>query len=222
MIVCEWPILLTINAYIHALLVTQSAFTGSIIEFAFLVFHFPFPHPSDTHPPADMNASIASSVQTHSAAATPSLSMHTEAGIFNGGYDLHERGQNPDRFPGAYTERMMLGPCGPSEVPDPKQSEAVDPDEPYPTGPVERCLHLMMNEDGRALQLPHHTVGGYDFFGRVYLVALLYDEDSGSTWYSDVKSSDVDAVVTMLKARAQADLRAQQAAKEAGIFVYSM
>ena len=150
------------------------------------------------------------------------LSTHTEAGIFKGGYNLYEQVGNPDRFLGSYTERLMLGPCGPPEIPDPNQIEAVDPDEPHPTGRVGRRLCLMMNEDGRAEQLARHTVGGYEFFGRVYLVALLYDEDSGSTWYSDVKSSDVDAVATMLKARAQADLRAIDAAREAGIYVYTM
>lgn len=131
------------------------------------------------------------------------------------------RGPDPVRYSyDAYVERMRLGPFGKKAVPISKMAECVNPEYEYNGKLEERQLILMMDENGRALgPQAKFDIGGYVFYGTVHLVAVLYDDTTGSTWYTDVTDSDQDAVSTLLKRRRERDMRAIQQLQAQGVLV---
>ena len=117
----------------------------------------------------------------------------------------------------------MLGEHGAPGIPDSTQEECVevysDDDDDDDSKLTPRHLILAMNENGRALHLPHHKIGDYSLFGAVHLYAVYYDEWTGSTWYSDVTQDDIDAVPRLLHERKMRDDNAMAQLAAQGVAV---
>ena len=109
-------------------------------------------------------------------------------------------GNNPPRLNGAYEERIFAGESGKGS-PDQNQEEAVDDEEPLPSGELPRQLFLVVDEEGQLKPLEPNPLFGCVWFGPVFLVAVHFDEASGSSWHTDVTPADVEAARAHFAAR---------------------
>lgn len=75
----------------------------------------------------------------------------------------------------------------------------------FASEPTMLQLSFYMNENGRAEKLPKHTVGGFEFFGPVTLVATYYDPATGHEMYADVTAGHVATAKRQLRRRVAAD-----------------